>query len=55
VKVGSILDGWGNIHGGVYTEYGHEKRAYPESDKPLILLGAEDGIWTRDPNLGNVM
>jgi hypothetical protein len=31
------------------------KRAYEKSRKPLVYLGAEDGIWTRDPNLGKVI
>jgi hypothetical protein len=31
------------------------KKGSGKSPEPLVILGAEDGIWTRDPNLGKVM
>ena len=49
-----FVDRLANIFRGVYTEYEQEKRAQAKSPKPLVLLGAEEGIWTLDPNLGKV-
>jgi hypothetical protein len=31
------------------------KKGSGESPEPLVSLGAEDGIRTRDPNLGNAL
>ena len=36
-------------------EGGNSKGAQEKSPEPLISLGAEDGIRTRDPNLGKVV
>jgi hypothetical protein len=44
-KLGSKIFG-GNM------EEKNLKRAQGKSPEPLVFLGAEDGIWTRDPNLG---
>jgi hypothetical protein len=40
---------------GGHMEDRENKKGSGESPEPLVFLGAEDGIWTRDPNLGNVM